>query len=302
MKFDINRYKAENDAVRLTEAQKNAIKSNAERSAKARAVRSFPTWAKPIAAALAVLMLAGGIWLGTGRNNSKNMFSITAHAVSSDEAVELDNSFKPVGELKHFGGGAVHTYDGESLTEEYIIRFADFSFTCPGNNIRSVTYMANNGAFRIVDTDGIIDYKNSDYLETKNNEKYIKTAETDIWTGEIVSTYTVNSDYTGKYIDDEPNICLVSKIDLLSGDCPKALKDGYNKDFSSKEEAEKYMELEGKTALRDLSVDVTVTYNDGSTETKTMVFSSDVEITEWTMDADGEYSYDSKTAINAKIK
>lgn len=303
MKFDINRYKAENDAVRLTEAQKNAIKSNAERSAKARAVRSFPTWAKPIAAALAVMMIGGGIALGQNTHGKNNMFSITANAASTDdEAVELNNEFKPVGELKSFGGGATYIFDAKNdLNGGYLFRYMDFSFDCEGDNVKNITYTANNGAFRIINTDNIYDMTDSDYLKTKDEDRIVSITTDDL--ENICSSYTVDKGYVNvKNSDDEPNIALVTKIDLVSGDCPKEIRENYNSDFATKSQLQKYHELENETMLKDLSVDITVTYNDGSTETKTMVFDSEFEITDWETEPDGGYCYDSKTTINAKVK
>jgi hypothetical protein len=296
MDFDVKKYKEENDRVALNELQKRALISRAKHTAEHR--EDFSLRTRVAAAGFALLVLGGGIWVGNKLFAGKaNVFTVTAYAASTDDkSVTMDNEFKPVGELKSLGGGEVYVYDddnSEKLTQNYIFRKIEFSFGCEGNNVKSVTYTAHNAAFKIIDKSGIISTEKSDFL--KNT-----MLESSVWR-EPYSEFTVEGDYLNKRIGDEPNVCLVSKIDLLSKECPQELKKNHPADFATKKEAEQYYNLKAQCAVKGVSIDVTATFADGSRLTKTLVFNSEAEITDWATEADGSPMYDTKTTVRARV-
>ncbi len=297
MKFDVKTYKAENDQLKLTQAQKNAIvaRVSAENAARKGVVRF--KWIKAAAAVMAVAVLGSGMLFG-GKilGGSGNMFTITAKAASSDETRELTNDFEPIGTIRTNGGGQFYEYnDDDSLIRNYIFRLMDFSLDCFGENIEEITYTAHNCAFKIIDKKGIRGIVRSEELDGV-------MADNDAWRNSY-SSYTVDPGYINKNVGEEPNICLATGIDMLSENVSDELKvyAAHGENFRTEAEARSYYQLEADVALRDISVDVTVKFKNGETATKTLVFEAKVRIENWELDSDGEYSCDNKTVISAKI-
>lgn len=265
-------------------------------------------WVKAMAAVLAVVMIVGVGFIGFGTNDkSDNWFMISVEAASStadeymfssteDESFSTDQgSSKINGYSKNAMTGffmesetAVITKDG---IKDYFAYYHMENFDVKGANIKSVEFESRRKGiyFILTPADDSVDYLRStneidaalrDYKErsTLNNSQYSfeelrGQAPYLLWPCDGFE-YESGSVSTG----EEDNVLPVNHIDIvLESDHSDAeiaawLKEMREIDHSNEKECNsRYTELEQKVQekmLRDASISVTVTYEDGSTQTQ----------------------------------
>lgn len=293
-------YKSAIDKIKLDEREKEKAKAlfhetKKEKKNTINVKRLF----RPamIIAAILVLALATNVITSTLQNNNtshtntKNSFTVTAYAK----------------ELTKTGKVYSDNYSSTSSilceTENGGISFAfEFPIQCKGENIDTITYNIENGAFKISNQKGNSIVVSGEKLKeelnvpgsTKNEtftcENAISSAGSTTITEDDISgsssesketktpafefeqykSFTVNYD---DQMNDTTCINVVDTSDIWSNEKLKqykALK--YNICDASLEEEKEVCDF----LTKDLGITCTVTYKDGSTETKDIVVSNDI--------------------------
>ncbi len=289
----------------------SAVKSGSRRKRAA-----YIKAASAVAACLAVLVICSAIF-GTGGGNS---FVLTASAseLGGEATVEMA-AIRPV------GGSSGDTVSGED-EEQHVTANVPFMVECRGRNISSVTYTIKNGSF-VFPFDTIRKEFEDDYRRSYPNEARItdsisakKAVGRDKWiySGGTSEGYGEYSSYTIDYgaqsgIASYSDMPELFPIDIVAGlsskdDISESVKSAFSdyifgssgfSDYalgSDGAENERYAEdvMQAFKTIYDemlgrVTVRADVTFNDGTTDSKTMSFSC--------MDASGE----SGIVIGARI-
>jgi hypothetical protein len=259
-----------------------------------------------MAAALAVVVALGAVLLPTASNN-KNSFTLTAYAAeaTSDEPEPLDKfGFKDLGKMEQDSSSALIEND----LPKYISSSFNAGFRCEGKGILSLTYKISsdtgNPLISLPESSKVIDSKGKTskignepefvLSETSNGQKYLFYNEVTVpydrqlEAGRITvwkRTTAQEAETAKAYITTDGNEHWVDKTD--KADFEKICRE--------------YTEI----FLKNLRLDVTAHFEDGSSQTKTVVFGSDCKIEKIKLknqdtEKTGE-AYDCTPTIKAKL-
>ncbi|MBR1731404.1 MAG: hypothetical protein IJ725_03090 [Ruminococcus sp.] len=284
-----------------------------------------------IAASLAVVIALSAVFypseLKTAKpvKNKDNSFFLVANAAeaTADEVKLNGNTFTPIAKLTRNGGttrfisndnnvnfnisskarAKLEINSEENWSSILSADCFDFDFDCKGNNIKKVTYTIDSGSFRIRNTENLSELKRAYLLGEYDKED----TEDNLYDDEY-STFTVDESKQSKLSKIE----LVAGAELLVENLPDSIiraagfdeiiyHNGFYKNAGDvKKDLDEYLDY----VFKDLSVKVKVTYDDNSTETKTLKFIADGKVTEFERDkdSDGTYSYYWETDIDVKAK
>lgn len=270
-----NHYKSALDKIKLKESEKDRAKalfyeSNKEKETSMKVKKLFKP-AVAVAACLALMiatytivpMLQGTSDATNEKTTSNNFFSITAYAkeltktgkVFSDKYSSLCSAI--TGDHK---GGVAFTFD--------------FPFECKGQNIDTITYSIKNGVFVItnpknkgvvIDGEKITQELNVPYSSAESERKEKLTYE-----NQQYKSFTVAYD---NQINDKTCINISDTSDIWNAEKKNQYRD-FNYDIcnSSLQETKKVSDF----LTKDMGITCTVTYKDGSTETKNIVVSNEI--------------------------
>lgn len=183
--FDVNKYKAENDLLTLTDEQKRLITvqmRQAEKTMKTETAKQRkPLWLKTVAAALAVAVIGTSTYLIADTTApKKNGFVITVNAAAYTKddktpTYPADTSVVGAYSLTTGDNGPCMEVDPEAQNPEFYTKdgFKDYFCRCPlqnlqivGKNIKSVALKANKkGTYFSVEGD-------CDWTTDKNGNEY----------------------------------------------------------------------------------------------------------------------------------
>lgn len=252
-----------------------------------------------IAAGLtAAVAIGGSIGIANLTKSNDNFFIIKA------QAAELNTkSFTEYCKLNAVGGNFRDVEGKNGEKEAAVSEIFDFNIGCKGENISTITYKVNNGYFEL---DGVNEETNEIHDPL---DKIISYEESDGETdnGSAFSSITVN--YDNQLISNEHysdvrlwSDELSSADESLSDKVRQAVRDHLNhanyklgNETSEGYDDSKYSFMENNriryaAICNRLSVDTTVKYKDGTSETKTIIFKCE------SVDKGGV------TTIGAKIK
>ncbi len=255
-----------------------------------------------IAASLAVVLLLGAVFFPINPPVVENGVKSTNHSfILKASAAEIGKDiFVKVGNIDLSASGARWQREGNLITNISATGFFNLDIQCEGKNIETVTYTPQRknfvddtghaGEYLLVDEmySGLIEYKNftADYYETVQR---------------LIPASSCTFDY-----DNQPQSNKV--VNGVDGDFPLLVRFVYN-DTENKYEAdvEKYLNTDERYAhLSEDSrinipfeeilcesnelgcVDITATFTDGTTITKTLQFKCELD--------------EDKTYLTAKIK
>lgn len=301
--FDVNQYKSENRQLMLTPEQKSMITAKMYQACRTMEKRNTRTykhlWVKAMAAVLAMVLVVGVGYIGFGvPANTGNWFMLSVDAATStgDEAIiaYVNNS-----KIDGFTENAMTGFFMENKTDviikdgykDYFAYYQMENLGIKGANIKSVKFESDTKGiyFTLTPTDDNVDYLSStneidgalrSYKDrsTLNNSQYSfeeirRQAPFMLWPCDGFE-YESGTVSTG----EEDNILPVNHIDIiLESDHSDAeistwLKEMIDIDNSGDRGAsDRYTELEKKVQekmLSDAKIIVTVTYEDGNTETQ----------------------------------
>ncbi len=242
-----------------------------------------------IAASLVAVIACTAVF---GDFGMKNSFTITASAVeaTSDEATpdekELSNDFIPIGKIKRAGGTGSGSTDNDGnwtyLDDSDIDVTAELH--CKGNNIKYVSYNADdNGAIGLFTDKKLI--KHSKPMKTFQGTsitangvsiRYYKSVTSKFDNQLEKALFTFHKDFT---VDDQSVVLKyhnegTSKKRYSDEENNYFWEEPYFKDTTDKatvEEISGYVTDYMNFMLRGQHINVTVTYKDGSKETKKLV-------------------------------
>lgn len=238
----------------------------AEAREKKREPINMRRWTKvAIAASLAIVILAGsaiGFDLFGGKNANSFSLSVNALALSED-------GFTVIESLDTVGGSIVNAPGGTVVVEDF-----DFYCVCRGDNIASVTYTVENGEFSY-DKKHVPDGR--EYLPLPDADARSFTVYYDddyeaLINGELdpgVRLYLSLSDD-----DSEPDEAARKAVSDYCDIIARKLSDeSETSDWGPEVAASKYTLF--RVMFDRVSVTVEITFNDGSTQTESIVFSTE---------------------------
>lgn len=275
----MNQYKSALDKITLRQSEKDKAKAlfSAVQEERKNDMSIKRLW-KPaviLAAGLALVIAADAIIPAMQRgegNGSKHMvtetvnnyFAVTAYAK------ELTRTGKVYFEDYASLGGAFDT----GADNRGISAALEFPIECRGENIETITYAIREGAFCISNPPGESVVVEGEKLTKKLDVPYrsMEDERNDVLTYQMEQyhSFTVRYDHQ---MTDQTCIDVVNTLDVWSKEKKKEFRDkGWDMfDCSLDQEKEIYDFL-----TRDLGITCTVTYKDGSTETKNIVISNEV--------------------------
>lgn len=276
-----NHYKSALDKIQLKDSQKNKAKAlfyEAERERnKKMGVKSIFKRAAAVAASLAIIVAAGAGIPKLQHNNKEitggaimptdNHFSVTAYAQELTKTGKVyPNNYASLG----------YAICGSENYKDNISFAFDFPIECKGKNIDTITYAIKNGAFQISNPKGksvVIDgEKPKQSLNVPGSSKEdIENDSEEAFQWEQYKSFTVKYD---NQINDKTCIDVVDTSD--SWDQKKL--NAYQKldhitDTSSRTQEKNTIDF----LTEDLGITCTVTYKDGSKETKKIKVSSEIK-------------------------
>lgn len=261
--FFADEYRAYYDALELTPAQKCGLirhTATVGRREQRSRERAWYRFAGCVAAVLAVAMLFGGISLAGVFRGSGNSFVLTANAAELSKA-----RFVNLGKMENAGGGGGFDIDNDRVVQSFeLTEGVELPLLCEGENIQTITYTFNgNGYFNIKSTAEGVSGK------TAYNSTYGASYSDDL--DEVVTSYTV--DYAHQ--KDCRSVVNFTRSETGGAYC-RQITEGITYDektdqFELPLDTEQYFAALFTQSNTD-TVNVTVTYTDGSTETQTLVF------------------------------
>ena len=298
-KFDVNRYKAENDLLTLTEEQKRLITvqmRQAEKTMKTETSKTKkPLWLKTVAAALAVAVIGTSTYLIADTVAPKeNGFVITVNAASTTDK-NNDNSITAgysdtamSGMFMDYPDNSAYLKDGyhDYFTEYFIIENLNFI----GTNVKSLNLKSEKKGvyFHLlpislgedyVQEKALRNFRDYDSLENSQYtfEEFEKYADKEKYYGVVCDGFTYDN---SKNVDGKEQVILKNefesscfKLILESDHSDKEIAECVKEIGTFKRSDKEYKELEEmiqKKTLDGAKINVTVTYTDDSTETKTI--------------------------------
>ncbi|MBO4830859.1 MAG: hypothetical protein J5569_00115 [Oscillospiraceae bacterium] len=261
-----NLYTKTVDGIKAPAGAVNRALDAAEAREKKREPISMRRWTKvAIAASLALVILAGsaiGFDLFGGKNGNSFSLTVNALALSEDEFTVIES-------LDSVGGAIINVPDGTVVEEDF-----NFYCVCRGDNIASVTYTVENGEFSYnkkhvpdgreylplsdADANSYTVYYGEDYEALINGELdpgvrlYISLSDDDSEPDEAVR----------KAVSDYRDIVYL-KLSDESG----------TTDYGP--EIAECLDTMYRVMFDRVSVTVEITFSDGSTQTESIVFSSE---------------------------
>ena len=225
-------------------------------------------------AALVLTANVSGIFRGNATNDSdqpgvkveaanKNPFVITCFAAELDEGVQVPVSL--AGDV-YYGSGLCGGEDG--ITVSYLI---GAKFICEGENIDSITYRINKGAFCVTELKGASIMTNyTDYNGPELNCPDIAfDDEEGMDESEVKYEEHYVSEYTVSYDRQSSDTTLIG---ICGEKTDAAIYQAVFDDVSLEQE------VDGRTSLMEgVEVTCTVTYADGTTDSKVIVVKGCVE-------------------------
>lgn len=297
-KFDVNRYKAENDRLTLTEEQKRIITvqmRQAEKTMKTEKTKSKkPLWLKTVAAALAVAVIGTSAYLiADNTSSSQNGFVITVNAAATTDQYNDSNitagysDTAMSGAFMHYPDKSPYLKDGyrDFFTEYFIIEELNFV----GTNIKSLSLTSEKKGvyFHLrpitlgkdyVQKKALRNFSNYDSLKNSQYtpEEFKKYARIDHY-GKICDGFTYNNPENA---NGKEQVILKNEFEtscfmivLESDHSDKEIAEWVKEIDTLKRSDKRYKELEEKIQRKTLDgarITVTVTYTDDSTESKTI--------------------------------
>lgn len=279
-----DQYKRALDKIKLSDSQKEQLKDLYYADSKERKYYMKKRILRPaavLAACLALVVAAGNVvpmlqsrWeesAGNATENAKtdNYFAITAYAK------ELTKTGKVFSDKYASIGSAMC---GDPRTKQISFAF-EFPVECKGKNIDTITYAINEGAFQINNKTGenivVAGEKVKKEMNVPGTLKGVdekKDEDLDYETNQYTS-FTIKY---GKQTNKTTSIEIVDDSDTWSREKLSQYKekDIYHMVFNSPS-CEKCKEA-CDYLLKDLGITCTVTYKDGSTETKNIVVSNEI--------------------------
>lgn len=244
----------------------------------------------PITAMMLVVLLVVGVFSVFIGLNSENSFVINVGAAEVNSLTNVE-----IGELKDKNNALRLCFDTPDKVNYMIqCKTLDFPIVCTGNNIEKINYKINgNGYFAILgNAQGVIDkvYVESKPVSYEEAQKYpYDIAVTEEYTEKVLS-FTV--DYNnqsesmaiiGLYtIDDNSEYCEAYNASIYYDKQSDSYIQGKNFDY-----ADMYYSI---FSQGNNSVDITVTYKNGTTETKTVKLSLEKVQKPYESGEEGEYT------------
>lgn len=221
-------------------------------------------WIPAVAAALVAAVALSVLLIP---RSARHGFVLSASA--ADAPLSTDSSVR-VGQLS-WGGGA---YTADHYAEEFL---TDISVT--GENIREITYSVTNGKLGLPDTCTRI-------TDSTGKTAYVSDGDGS-YSSEGYSYYdTVTCSYDNRFTADDQMLMASQNLSLAREngvflryyDAMDQLTQAYRQPIKlSEEELETIFTEYYSKVLAELKLNITVTYTDGSTETKTVAFSADCD-------------------------
>lgn len=226
--------------------------------------RSF-RWVGAAAAVLAVAMLFGGIAFAGKGNAGANGFVVRANAA------ELGTGYVSLGAMERDNSPHGYSFDeNHNVTYMAIEQGVRFDVTCEGENIDTVEYKINGKGYFAFDggTDGVTVTESVPQTDSEQNPYF----------GYNGSSYALGYRVGADSSADAPHLVLYTE-DFGGSYCRAFMQFDEEKGawISGKDISYEQWFYEMFTAGDGCSVDVTVTYRDGLTETKTVTFALSLE-------------------------
>lgn len=271
-------YKNAFDKIKLSETEKDKAKAlfyevKDEKKPKVRVVRRLFKLTVAIAASLAIILTAN-----TVIPMLHNSFENISGNIVSDNSFSLTVCAKEMTETgKVFSDKYQSASDIAWDTEDGGVVFGFvFPVECKGENIDTITYKIKEGAFMISNPKGetvVIDgekMKNNLILPERSKENLSK----DIFTYELEYYKSFTVKYNNQF-SDETCIDVVGTSDIWSEEKLSQYKKLGCSIYSMRDSLKKEKEV-WDFLTKDQGISCTVTYKDGSTETKNIVISNEI--------------------------
>lgn len=271
-------YKNAFDKIKLSETEKDKAKAlfyevKDEKKPKVRVVRRLFKLTVAIAASLAIILTAN-----TVIPMLQNSFENISGNIVSDNSFSLTVCAKEMTETgKVFSDKYQSASDIAWDTEDGGVVFGFvFPVECKGENIDTITYKIKEGAFMISNPKGetvVIDgekMKNNLILPERSKENLSK----DIFTYELEYYKSFTVKYNNQF-SDETCIDVVGTSDIWSEEKLSQYKKLGCSIYSMRDSLKKEKEV-WDFLTKDQGISCTVTYKDGSTETKNIVISNEI--------------------------
>lgn len=295
-KFDVKKYKEENNRLTLTNEQKNIltaklyqVQDDMKKVNNTTNTKKKRIWVKPVAATLAAVIIATGAFIGFGNTPSKNSFTIVAHAAaSSDEG----NSYITDGYTEGAMTGAfmetdteVHRKDGY---RDYFAEYFPENFEIKGTNIKSYKIKSEKKGiyFDLFPVEegrdfkekkkALSDFKDKDSLNNSQytREEFEKYVPFLTWVCDGYSHANPNKPNGEEQIVlPDKYLFIMLESNHSDPEIAKWIKEMEKLHPNEKKDYKRYGELEKKIQKKTLNgakLKVEVTYTDNSTETKTI--------------------------------
>lgn len=290
-KFDVKKYKKENDILKLTNEQKKILTAKMYQvQDNMKNINNKPkkkkVWFKPVAATLAAVILAACAWIGFGNTQPKNSFTIVADAASVNSGdTNITNGYTD-GAMT----GAFMETDTTTLRKDgYRDYFAEYvlsNFLIKGTNIKSYKIKSETKGIYfdlfpvekrrdfIDKRKALADFKDKDSL---NNSQYTRAEFEEYapfltWVCDGYSHENPNKpDGTEQVVLPDKYLFLILESNHSAPEIAKWIKEMEGLKVNEKKDYKVYSELEKKIQKKTLNgakLKVEVTYTDNSKETK----------------------------------
>lgn len=250
-----------------------------------------------IAACLAATIACTAI---LGSFDEKNYFTITAGAVETatgeatpDEKNIVTNNFTTIGTFKYSGGsasGETSPYEGDERyvnIEEGTIELSA-KFSVKGNNIKEINYSVDSGGvIGLFSNDKLISHSKTTLSSFHNDQIADGKGNPITYYYDVASNYESQLDnltlkYYKEFTEQDQNIvcnywnhqCKKQWIEMTTSDMGSYWEEPFWKDSTDEKTVKRlasYVTDYVNLMLKDNSVKVTVTYNDGTKETKNII-------------------------------
>ena len=260
--------------------------------------------ASAMAACLVAAIACAAVFGGFGKGTSENSFFLVANAseATGDEVKKINNSdFTAVGQFKSTGGAMDLTENtANNVSEDFRM-----DLKCVGDNIDTVTYSFNNSKVFIADylSDRLVSYTGKDDEFHNMNISY--DGHPTHCYDSVTTKYDNQLSWGSKweimtYIENSPEYAEVIENYLKFDRTGLDIRDAVTCDLYKG-----YIEEYYKALLDNTSVKVTVTYRDGSSETKVVMLTrvvSSVGTRVSNEDTSEEYmAYTFEIGVSAKL-
>ncbi len=257
-----NNYKTAMDKIHASEDFKRRTVGAVKNKTNAPKYRRF------IPAVAAMLVIAVALTVLLIPRTAKHSFILSASAAENTPLNE--ESYVDIGAMK-WGGGA---YAADHYAEEFL---TDISVS--GENIDSITYSVTNGKIGLPDSCGRL-------TDSTGRTAYVSDGDGS-YASEGYSYYdTVTCSYDDRFTADDQMMMASQNLSAAreSGvfqryyDAMDQLAQAHHQPIAlSQQEIEQIFEAYYSKVLQELKLNVTVTYTDGKSETKTVAFTADCE-------------------------